>query len=133
MASIQITMKMIRFVAILTIIVSCLGLLGIADYSAKIKTKEIGIRKVLGARGMQIVQFLSKEFMVIMFISVIIAIPLAFLLNQLTLQLYERHVSMSVDSFVIGSLLMLILGLGTVFTQTFKASMANPVDALKCE
>jgi len=133
LSDLEIMKIIIRFVSILAIFISCLGLLGIADYSAKVKTKEIGVRKVLGASVKNIVQILSKEFAILLFVAVIIAVPLSFILNQMLLQIYERHVPLRIEFFILGSLLMLFLGLSVVLSQTIRAANANPVDALKYE
>ena len=133
LSDLEIMKIIIRFVSILAIFISCLGLLGIADYSAKVKIKEIGVRKVLGASVRNIVQILAKEFTLLLFIAVIIAVPLSFILNQMLLQIYERHVPLRIEFFILGSLLMLFLGLSVVLSQTVRAAQANPVDALKYE
>lgn len=133
LSDLEIMKALIRFISILAIFISCLGLLGIADYSAKLKIKEIGVRKVLGASVSHIVQILSKEFTVLLLTAVIIAVPLSFILNQMLLQIYERHVPLRIEFFILGSFLMLFLGLSVVLLQSVRAAQANPVDALKYE
>ena len=130
---VYIMMKVIRFIAILTIFVSCMGLFGIAEYHSHTKVKEIGIRKVLGARVGQLIRLLSREFVIVLMIAVLIAVPLSHLLNHFYLQLYERTVPLRLVYYLFGVCLILLFGMGSVLTQTIRASQSNPVDSLRYE
>jgi putative ABC transport system permease protein len=129
----QLIPGIIRFFAAIAILISCLGLLGITDYSAKIRTKEIGIRKVFGANLQSLIGILSREFIYMLSISISLAIPTAYYLNKALLKLYERQVPIKIEFFILGGLLMMMLGLFTIFSQTLKVAQTNPVDTLKYE
>jgi len=131
--SMVIMMKVLRFVALLTVFVSCLGIFGIADYHSRTKTKEIGIRKVLGAGEGQIIRMLSKEFVVILMIAILIAVPLSHLLNQFYLQLYERQVPLRLTYYLLGVFMILLMGMGSIVTQTMRAARGKPMEALRYE
>ena len=126
-------MKSIRFIAILMILVSCMGLYGIVDYHSRTKVKEIGIRKVLGAGEGQLIRLLSGEFFRILLIAVMIAVPLSHLLNQLYLRLYERHVPLQVAFYLSGIFLLFLFGMFGVLNRTVRASRVNPVECLRYE
>lgn len=125
-----------RFVGVITflaIFISCLGLLGMATYTTETRMKEIAIRKVLGATEKSLVYQLSKGFVSLILISIIIAIPLAYLLNNLWLQEMAYRVEMNVGVVLFGVFVLMILGLITVGSQTLRAAYVNPVDKLKNE
>lgn len=132
-SNVQIMMKVMRFIAVLAMIVSCMGLMGIAEYHGRTKVKEIGIRKVLGAGNVQIVQLLSKEFITILIIAIIIATPLSHLMNTAYFQIWERHVPLKLHYYMTGIGLLLLFGLSSVLSQTIRAARGRPVEALKYE
>jgi len=119
--------------AILAIFISCLGLFGLASFVAEQRRKEIGVRKVLGATVFNLWKMLSKDFALLVFISCLIAIPLAwYFLNQ-WLQNYNYHTTISWWIFAVtigGALLITLL---TVSFQAIKAALANPVRSLRSE
>jgi putative ABC transport system permease protein len=104
-----------------------------AIYTTERRTKEIGIRKVLGANDIALVFLLSKEFLIILSISVAIAAPASYLLNNLWLQFLVFRVDIGFGTILFGSGILLILGLISIGPQTFKVSNGNPVDSLRME
>jgi putative ABC transport system permease protein len=119
--------------AILAIAISCLGLFGLATFVAEQRTKEMGIRKVLGASVMSLWQLLSKEFVALVFISCLIAIPIAYYVMSNWLQNYEYRTSIAWWIFGLASLGSLAIALLTVSFQAIKAALANPVKSLRSE
>ncbi len=126
-------MKSIRFVSILTVIIACLGFLGIADYSSRIRRKEIGIRKVFGAGEWSLVNLLSRSFMGMLAVAVATAIPLAWWFNGVLLSLYDKKVSLRAELFLFGAVLVAVLGMGMVLSQTIRAARSDPVDIIRYE
>jgi putative ABC transport system permease protein len=121
------------FFAILAIFISCLGLFGLASFVAEQRTKEIGVRKVLGASVFNLWQMLSKDFAWLVAISCVIAIPIAWYYLHQWLQKYEYHTDISLWVFVAACLGALIITLLTVSFQAIKAALANPVKSLRTE
>jgi putative ABC transport system permease protein len=119
--------------AAIAIFISCLGLLGLATYTAQLKTKEIGIRKVLGASVTSITALLAKEFIVLIVISFIIAAPIAWIAMNNWLQNYVYRISISGWIFLIAGLSALLIALFTISFQAIKAAFANPVKSLRTE
>ena len=119
--------------SIIAIIISCLGILGLAVFSAEQKTKEIGIRKVLGASIFVIVKLLTKEFLILVGIAILMAIPLAYWWLDNMLQEFVYRISLSWRIFAAAVLITIMLTLFTVSVQAIKAAMANPVKSLKTE
>ena len=119
--------------AILAIFISCLGLFGLASFVAEQRTKEIGIRKVVGASVFSLWKLLSKDFVILVFISCLIAIPVAYYYMQGWLQNYQYRTTVTWDVFVIAIGLSLLVTLLTVSFQAIKAALANPVKSLRTE
>lgn len=119
--------------AVLAILISCLGLFGLAAYIAEQRTKEIGVRKVLGASVAQVWLLLSKDFMWLVLISCCVATPAALYFLQHWLQQYEYRITLGPDVFIAAALLALSITLITVSFQSVKAAMADPVKSLKAE
>jgi ABC-type antimicrobial peptide transport system permease subunit len=117
----------------LTIFISCLGLFGLASYMAEVRIKEIGIRKVLGASVMKITTLLSKDFLILVVISIIIASPIAWYAMHAWLQEYSYRVSIEWWVFAMSGLLCIIISLLTISFQAIKAALANPVKSLRTE
>ena len=117
----------------LTIFVACLGLLGLISFRAEQKTKEIGIRKVLGASVFSIFGLLSKEFVKLVIIACVIASPIAYLFAGRWLQDFAYRIDLYPVYFLIGGVLALLLALATMTYQALKAARTNPVDALRTE
>ncbi|MCB0634707.1 MAG: FtsX-like permease family protein, partial [Lewinella sp.] len=117
----------------LAIFVSCMGLFGLATYMTEQRRKEIGIRKVLGATVAQLWLMLSKEFLFLVFISCLLATPLALYFAQNWLQQYDYRITITPISFVIAGLLAMIITLLTVSLQAIRVGTARPVDSLRSE
>jgi len=122
-----------RYFSILAILISCLGLLGLASFMAEQRTKEIGIRKVLGATASNIVALLSKEFTKWVIVANIIAWPIAYFTLSKWLQSYAYKTNVALWSFVLSGALALLIALATVSYQSIKAALANPADSLRYE
>jgi len=127
------TGKLLSLFACIAIFVSCLGLFGLVTFTAETKTKEIGIRKVLGASIGSIVNMLSKEFLILVVIAMLIAFPLAYYWLNRMLQDYAYHINIGWWMFALAGLITIGLTLITVGWQAVKAAMANPVEAIKAE
>jgi putative ABC transport system permease protein len=125
--------QIMLFSAILTIFISCIGLFGLSVLSAEKRTKEIGIRKVLGASVNNIVLQLSKSFLALVIISLLIAIPLAWIASSKWLQNYPYRISLSGWLFAPACILVIMIAFITVSFQAIKAAMANPVENLRTE
>jgi ABC-type antimicrobial peptide transport system permease subunit len=125
--------KLALFFAILAIFISCLGLFGLASFVAEQRTKEIGIRKVLGATVINLWTLLSKDFVFLVIISVIIATPIAYFFMNNWLQKYDYRTNISWWVFVFSGLGVLTITLLTVSYQAIKAALANPVKSLRTE
>lgn len=123
----------IGFIAFLAITIACLGLLGMATYTTERREKEVGIRKVLGAEDSKIAVLLSKEFLKLLVISIIIAAPLSYFFNQAWLESFPNRVDFGIGTVLLGSLILLVLGIITIGSQTIRASKRNSVDALRIE
>lgn len=119
--------------ALITIFVSILGLFGLALYEIQQRIKEIGIRKVLGASAPTIIGLLSRDFMKLIFISVVIALPIAYFGIDAWLSTYAYRIELSWYLFVLPTAVLLMVALITIIGQTMKVARRNPVDALRCE
>jgi len=125
--------KLAGIFAALAIFISCLGLFGLAAYTAEQRTKEVGIRKVLGATVSQVLVLLSKDFILLVGISCLIASPIAYYFLHQWLQGYYYRVSIGVGVFVFPALAALGITLITVSFQALKAALMNPVKSLRTE
>ncbi len=125
--------SVISFLAFLAITIACLGLLGMAIYTTERRTKEIGIRKVFGAGEWRLVFMLSKEFLLMLGLTILIAAPLAFLLNNYWLNFMVVRDNLTMGTIFLGSFILLLLGLVTIVPQTFKIAKSNPVESLRTE
>jgi putative ABC transport system permease protein len=125
--------EIITYAAILTIFISCIGLFGLATLSAKKRTKEIGIRKVLGASVAIIVRKLSADFVALVILAAIIAAPVAYWIMNTWLQNYPYRINISWWMFGFASLSVVFIALFTISFQSVKAAIANPVKSLRSE
>lgn len=125
--------KLAGLFAFLTIIISCLGLFGLASYMAEARTKEIGVRKVLGASVFTITKLLSKDFLLLVIISFVIAAPLSYWWLYKWLQDYPYRISIQWWVFALAAVLAVAIALLTVSYQAVKAAVANPVKSLRTE
>ena len=119
--------------SLLAVFVACLGLLGLASFTAQQRTREIGIRKALGASVPSVILLLSEEFLKLVLVANLIAWPLAYYGLDNWLQNFEYRVSLGTMAFVLSGVLTLAVALATVSYQAIRAATANPVDALKYE
>jgi putative ABC transport system permease protein len=122
-----------RYFAGLAIIISCLGLFGLSAFNAEVRTKEIGIRKVLGASVSNVILLLSKDFMVLIIISMLIAFPLAWWSMNYWLNTFAFRVSIGASVFLIAGISVVVLTLLTVSYQSVRAALMNPVKSLRTE
>jgi putative ABC transport system permease protein len=115
----------------LAIMISCLGLLGMATYTIETRMKEISVRKILGSSDRQLVVLLSKGFIAMLTIAVFIGVPLAWFINNLWLEFMAYHTELNIGVALIGVLILFALGGITIGSQTLRAAFTNPVDNLK--
>jgi putative ABC transport system permease protein len=120
-------------VAMLTILIACLGLFGLATYAAEQRIKEIGIRKVLGASVTSIVTMLSKDFLVLVLISAVVAFPAAWWAMNTWLQDFAYHIDISWWIFLAAGTLAVLIALVTISFQAIRAASSNPVKSLRAE
>lgn len=125
--------KLAGIFAALAIFISCLGLLGLAAYVAEQRTKEIGIRKVLGASIAQVWMLLSRDFVLLVVISCVIASPLALYFLSGWLQKYDYHIGIGAGVFIASAASAIVITLLTISFQAIKAALANPVKSLRSE
>ncbi|QKJ30090.1 ABC transporter permease [Mucilaginibacter mali] len=125
--------KVFSVFTFLSLTVACLGLLGLAIYTAERRTKEIGIRKVLGASVQNVVQMLSKDFLKLVIIASVIAFPLAWYAMNMWLQDFAYRTAISWWVFALAGGLTVVIALLTVSFQSVKAAVANPVKSLRSE
>jgi ABC-type antimicrobial peptide transport system permease subunit len=117
----------------LTIVISCLGLFGLAAYMAESRSKEIGIRKVLGASVNSIIQLITKEFVVLVVIAIIIATPIGWYAMNKWLQGYSYRINITWLMFAVTAATAIFIAVLTVISQALKAALANPVKSIKTE
>jgi ABC-type antimicrobial peptide transport system permease subunit len=127
--------KICGFLGFLAISISCLGLLGMVVFTVENRMKEVGVRKVMGASVWNITIVLSRDFVRLMIIAALIAIPISYVIfDKLYLETQQfYHITIGVGEIVITLSIMLFLGLTTIFSQTIKAARVNPVETLRYE
>jgi putative ABC transport system permease protein len=125
--------RIIGVFSLLAVFISCLGLLGLISFSAQQRTKEIGVRRVLGASVGQMVLLLCRESIVLVGISIALALPAAWYLMDRWLQNFAYRIELGPETFILGGVIALVIALLTVSFQAVKAATANPVDALRYE
>jgi putative ABC transport system permease protein len=125
--------QIILFSAVITIFISCIGLFGLSVLSAEKRTKEIGIRKVLGASVSTIVSILSAGFLKLVFISLLISMPLAWMATNKWLQNYPYRIALGWWLFASAGLLVIGIALFTISFHSVRAAIANPVKSLRTE
>ncbi|MGN6616560.1 MAG: ABC transporter permease [Ilyomonas sp.] len=129
----QKTGTILNIFSVLIIFVACLGLFGLVTYTAEQRTKEIGIRKVLGASVSQVTQMLSKEFLKLVLIASLIAFPVAWWAMDKWLQSFAYRINISWWMFAVAGVAALLIALITVSFRAIKAGLANPVKSLRSE
>jgi putative ABC transport system permease protein len=126
--------KICGFLGILAITISCLGLLGMVVFTVENRIKEIGVRKVMGASASSVIILLSKDFMKLMLIAAVIAIPVTYLFfEKIYLRMQYYHADIGILDIAVSLFIMLSLGVVTILSQTVRAAKANPVDSLRHE
>ena len=125
--------RIINSFTMIAIFISCLGLFGLAAFSAEQRNKEIGIRKVLGASVPGIVQLLSKDFLKLVAIAILIAIPVSWWTMHKWLEAFEYRIQISWWMFALASLMAIGIALLTVSSQAIRAAIINPVRSLRME
>jgi putative ABC transport system permease protein len=125
--------KIINSFTALALFIACLGLFGMASFSAEQRTKEIGVRKVLGATVPQIASLLIKEFGKWVLLANLIAWPLAYFMLNRMLEVYAYRTSLDVWIFLLAGTTVLVIAITTVSYQSIKAALANPVETLRYE
>ena len=125
--------QIMLFSAILTIFISCIGLFGLSVLAAEKRTKEVGIRKVLGASVRSVVTILSKDFLKLVIISLLVAIPLSWLASNKWLENYPYRITLSWWMFASAGILVVLIAMATVSFQAIRAAVANPVKSLRTE
>lgn len=126
-------LKIVRYFAALAILIICSGLFGLSMYITEQRTKEIGIRKVLGASLLQILNLLVRQYLAVVLIAALAVAPIAWYVMNRWLQNYAYHIEIGVEIFVIAGLSATIIAILTVSWQAIKAALANPVESLKNE
>lgn len=129
----QTSAKIFAAFALLAIIIACVGLFGLAAYTAYQRTKEIGVRKVLGASVSGIVLLLSRDFARLVGIAFLIAVPIAWLMMQNWLQNFAFRIELGITTFLYAGIIALLVALMTVSYQAVTAAIANPVKSLRNE
>ncbi len=129
----QLTGKMLGVFSLLAIFVACLGLFGLAAFMVQSRTKEIGVRKVLGASTSHLVMLLSREFIFLVLLANLIAWPIAYYLMRDWLSGFAYQTDLNVLPFVASAIMALIIAFGTVSMQAIRAARSNPIDALRDE
>ena len=125
--------RLFAYFSLLAIFIACLGLFGMACYSAEKRTKEIGIRKVLGASVSGIVLMLTRELVRLFLIANIVSWPIVYMASQKWLQNFAYRTHIGLEIFLLSAILILVITLGTISYQAVKAALANPVKSLRYE
>ena len=125
--------KIFNCFSALAILIACLGLLGLISFSAEIRTKEIGIRKVLGASIASVLKLITKEYLLLIAVASVIAWPVSYYFLNNWLKNFSYRINVNWDVFLFSGIIILVIALVTVSYQSVKAARANPVEALKYE
>jgi putative ABC transport system permease protein len=125
--------KVLGFITVLAVVISCLGFLGMATYTIETRKKEIAVRKVLGSSNRSLVFNLSKGYLNILGVAVVLAVPASYFINTLWLEQFAFHVSIDWITISLGVIILFFFGLLTIGSQTLQAIFINPVENLKNE
>ncbi len=126
-------LNIVGYISFIAISLACLGMLGMAMYSTQTRMKEIGVRKVMGATSKEITVLLSRSFLVLIAIAAVIAIPVGYFFGGLFLSSYAYKIDITVWLLISGILIVAILGVLTIGSQTWRAASSNPVKSLRYE
>ncbi len=132
-AEVENVLRGVSFIAFLAILIAFFGLLGMVIYDTEARVKEIGIRKVMGASVLDIILVTSKSFVFLLLLAAALATPVAWLVNSLLLREFSTRIELGFGIFAFGLFIMFALGFITIFSQTIKAALGNPVDSLRYE
>ncbi len=119
--------------SLIVIAIAILGVFGLASFTIEQRTKEIAVRKVLGAGLGNIIKLIFIDYLILIMIAILIAFPTAFLLMQKFLENYEYQTQLKIDSFVIAALGLMVITFCTIIYHTLKVAKSNPVDSLRIE
>jgi ABC-type antimicrobial peptide transport system permease subunit len=125
--------RLLKYFTFLALIIACLGLYGLSSYSAERRTNEIGVRKVMGAGSFMVMYTVSKEFLVLVFVSIIIALPLGWIIVEKLLKQFAYRIELNIWVFSVIAIGAIIIAMLTVSFQAYKATGINPAEALKIE
>ena len=125
--------RQVLVLALLAVFIAALGLLGLTIYAAHQRVKEIGIRKVLGAKVGGIALMLSKDFLRLVLIAALIAVPIAWFFMTKWLEDFAYRININWWVFILSALLAIIIAMATICLQVVKAAMANPVHSLRTD
>jgi len=125
--------KLAGIFTVLAVVICCLGLFGLTAYVAEQRTKEIGIRKVLGASVSEVLMLLTKDFIILVIISCLLASPIAFYFLQNWLQQYYYRIKIGPGVFIGSAIMSILIAIITISFQSIKAAVANPVTSLRSE
>jgi putative ABC transport system permease protein len=129
----ELTAQLIQYFTLIAIVIACMGLFGLAAFTAEQRVKEIGVRKVLGARVSQIVMLLSKDFLKLVVIAIVLSSPIAYYAMDKWLQGFAYRIEIRWWVFVLAGVAAVLIALFTVSYQAIKTAVANPVDSLRSE
>jgi ABC-type antimicrobial peptide transport system permease subunit len=125
--------SLLKYFTILAVIIACLGLYGLSSYSAEHRTNEVGIRKVMGAGSFTVMYTMSKEFLLLILISIAIAVPVGWIIVRNLLKQFAYRIEINILVFIAIAMGAIIIAMLTVSFQAYKASATNPAEALKVE
>jgi putative ABC transport system permease protein len=126
-------LTIVGYISFLAVTLACLGMLGMAMYSTQTRVKEIGVRKVMGATSAQIIFLLNRSFLILLGIAVVIGIPIGYLVGELFLETYAYKIEITPLLIIAAILIVGLLGVITICSQTWKAATSNPVKSLRYE
>jgi putative ABC transport system permease protein len=123
----------VGYITFLAVTLACLGMLGMAMYSTQTRVKEVGVRKVMGASVKDLVMLLSKSFMILIAVAVVLGVPVSFLIGNTFLDMYAYKIEITPLLILAGISIIAVLGLIIICSQTIKAAISNPVKSLRYE
>jgi len=125
--------KLMNYFAAMAVLIACIGLFGLATYTVEQKTREMGIRKALGAPSHTIFNLFTREFIRLLLVAAIISIPLAWFLLSRFLQNYSYHTHLNSGIFILSAIITLVVAMAAISYQTLRAIHTNPAETLKYE
>jgi len=124
---------LLKYFSFMAIVIACLGLFGLASFTAEQRKKEIGIRKVLGAGELKLTYLMCREFLILTIISAIIAWPVSYFALESWLEKFAYRIDLTLWTFILSGIISLVVALSTVGYQAIKTAIANPVESLRYE